>query len=807
MKKYIKKKEGVAFLLILLTISLSLSDTGTKLVSGYTELYNEDFSSITYLDEIATNASGWGDGEIRQPIKEPGYNIVDILPAYSIARDVVLYGDYAYVINEDRLQIVNISNPRNLTLESNVSIASGSEFGYIDGYWLFITYDQEGSSGFDIWEIRDPKNPLFIESSTTPSKSIFVDGVNGFTADNVLSIWQMDVTYIGYGIVFDRSSFYDTGIQGYAWDVVVKGDYAYVANGNQGMSVVDVSSLVSPSLAGHYDLPYSDEARSIFVKGNYAYLTTLNHGLIIIDISNPSSPTFVSSCDTFDEARDISVNGDYAYIACGYNGIQVININNPLLPKKTGWCNTSGYAYNVKIEGNYAYVADGYNGLQVIEISNIVNISLLGDVSTHYRIDDLEIDGKYAYTTGGLDFNVYDISNHSNPVLVDTYMETTFESFTLIGDIAYICTGSDIFILDITDPLNVQFLGVDESISARYMAVSGHLAYVIVQGFDCYVNTYRIEDSTVFWPLDDPPGGYSISLPVADILVSGHFAYIVSIVHGLEMVLLEPFYGGYHDVGIYDIPEYISDVALSGNLAYLATSEGMHVFDTGTIYYPSYVGHYNTTQISRIFISGDLAFLAGVSGNFEIVNISDPANPTFVDSYVLNADHYLTDVCVLGDYAYVVDYDGLHVFEIRRNKAKYFESSCTAQSTLINSENSKRVVNATINVEEKIPDNTSIRYYLSVDDGFTWEQVEANVPHIFTIDDYRLKWKAILESNNESLTPTVLSLSIGFNAIVIISEFSNFSSYLIVLTTAATTTFYLVLNNSRKNKTGRCKID
>ncbi len=105
------------------------------------------------------------------------------------------------------------------------------------------------------------------------------------------------------------------------------------------------------------------------VVGNYAYVADWDSGLQIIDISNPVAPTLKGKYDT-SLSYGVQVVGNYAYVADGGLGLQIIDISNPAAPTLKGNYNTSGYARGVQVVGNYAYVANDTSGLQIIDISN-----------------------------------------------------------------------------------------------------------------------------------------------------------------------------------------------------------------------------------------------------------------------------------------------------------------------------------------------------------------------------------------------------------------------------------------------------
>ena len=75
---------------------------------------------------------------------------------------------------------------------------------------------------------------------------------------------------------------------GYAQDVAVTGDYAYVADNRNGLVIVDITDKSKPQRVGHYDT--GDYAKDVTVVGDYAYVADSRNGLIIVDITNKSDP-------------------------------------------------------------------------------------------------------------------------------------------------------------------------------------------------------------------------------------------------------------------------------------------------------------------------------------------------------------------------------------------------------------------------------------------------------------------------------------------------------------------------------------
>jgi hypothetical protein len=154
--------------------------------------------------------------------------------------------------------------------------------------------------------------------------------------------------------------------RGPACGVAVNGHYAYMALGNAGMAVIDVSNPAKPQRVG--GCKTGGAAVGVAVSGNYVYVADGSAGLVVIDVSDPANPQLVGGHVTMLGAEGVAVSGKYAYVADGPLGLLVIDVSDPANPRCVGGCDTDGWASGVAVSGNYAYVADGSAGLQVIDV-------------------------------------------------------------------------------------------------------------------------------------------------------------------------------------------------------------------------------------------------------------------------------------------------------------------------------------------------------------------------------------------------------------------------------------------------------
>ncbi|NGX43067.1 MAG: hypothetical protein K940chlam7_01358, partial [Chlamydiae bacterium] len=262
--------------------------------------------------------------------------------------------------------------------------------------------------------------------------------------------------------------------------VAVSGNYAYVADQNWGLQIIDVSNVTNPTLAGSYDTP--GIAFGVALSGNYAYVTDLYSGLQIIDVSNVTNPTLAGFYNTSGTAHGVAVSGNYAYVADELEGLQIIDVSNVVNPTRAGFYATPGWAFGVALSGNYAYVADELEGLQIIDVSNVANPTLAGSYDTPGLARGVVVSGSYAYVADqdwGL--QIIDVSNVANPTLAGSY-NTPDQAWgvALSGNCAYVADRwPGLQIIDVSNVTNPTLAGSYDTPGTAYgVAVSGNYAYV-----------------------------------------------------------------------------------------------------------------------------------------------------------------------------------------------------------------------------------------------------------------------------------------------------------------------------------------
>ena len=123
--------------------------------------------------------------------------------------------------------------------------------------------------------------------------------------------------------------------------IVVQDKLALIANGPAGLLVLDVSDAADPLRV--QSVPTAGTARGLVVRGTYAYVAAGTEGVEIVDLAAPSKP-IVGRVDTFGSATGIAIQGDHLYVsgdaietfASPHSALSVIDISVPEAPLLVG---------------------------------------------------------------------------------------------------------------------------------------------------------------------------------------------------------------------------------------------------------------------------------------------------------------------------------------------------------------------------------------------------------------------------------------------------------------------------------------
>ncbi|MEO0076159.1 MAG: SdrD B-like domain-containing protein, partial [candidate division WOR-3 bacterium] len=539
--------------------------------------------------------------------------------------DIEVQGDYAIIGDRRGVRIVNIANPNNLQTVGYVAslpwcfqltVAGNFAYAISDCYKFAIiditnpnTPNLRGSLEIECFDVRVRDNRAYIACE------------NGL---GIIDVSNPDVPKLLYSNFETRwLSCVTDGNYTYATGVMDDGEtfHGIVTI----FDVADINNIKEVAQVGLGPLERENYGPSIFKSDNYIYVAgnvyeTDNSKLWIIDVTNPILPEIKSEMTFADmTVRDIFVQNNFAYIAhFEPGGLRIVDVSIPENPITRSVLEIEN-CYSVFVLGSYAYVIEGFQNLVAVDVSNPDQPIRMGDIELDLP-RDICVRSNYAYVCGDNTLFVVDVSDPNNLQLISDEVEASGHTIEFSGNYAYIA-GDGLYIVDVTNLAN-PFIA-----SSFADCYSYEIDAISVQGnfvYNTYQDELRVIDCSDFGP---PQIGRWGKVGLDPIYVVGDVGYC-----------------GADWKGIYP---------------------GLFTFDLSTPTNPDTFTYYNVTgeRVYDIYVSGDYAYLANGASGLRIINISDPEQPQEVGNYPTPDSAF--GVSVIYPYAYVACRDaGLRIINV-----------------------------------------------------------------------------------------------------------------------------------------------
>lgn len=251
------------------------------------------------------------------------------LPFTQLLQSVAIAGDLAVVSGiQSPIQSVDIADPRHPRIVGGNN-AVGTDALAIIGHeaWCAV-YPGNDRITLKALDLRDPlRLPVLRESVGTKPNAIAQAGVHALvgSGDGLVLFDTAGSTSIS------SAGSFRTGFS--ASDVEVVGSMAYLADGANGLQVLDVSDPAAPKL--RWSMESEDSSQVVKLDGTNVYLADRAGGLVILDARNPASPVRLGSLKSDDaysiSADDVAPAGGVAFVAGGglLHQVDVSDLNNP----------------------------------------------------------------------------------------------------------------------------------------------------------------------------------------------------------------------------------------------------------------------------------------------------------------------------------------------------------------------------------------------------------------------------------------------------------------------------------------------
>ncbi len=439
----------------------------------------------------------------------------------------------------------------------------------------------------------------------------------------------------------------------YANAIEIVGDIAYVADGDEGLKIFDVSDPAAMVLLGSFDT--AGFARDVLFEdsllgGKVVYVADNLNGVVVIDVDDPTDPTFFGSYATIGQAYGLSYHGGfgdgpYLSVAAGDQGVIVLDVSFPFVPVFKDSHTTAGFAYDVATDVvgtiDYLYVADGNAGLEMYRLLFGYAITPRMTTNTPSNARSVEVVGDIAYVadwTSGL--QIIDLKvDRFDPEIVGSFNTSELAvDVQVSGGTAYVADASGgVQVIDVRVPSSPIGLGVvGVPLGAIALDVVGADVFVAAGGFGVLAFDIAELDGLVSSSLLDlyAWGDSNVYNPEHTVVV-GDIAYVSR--NGLH--LFDVSSGSPVLLNTFGLGTGTTSVFVSGGTAYLTGSTGLRIIDVRVPMNLVELGFYPTAGTAGdVFVDGNVgdgifAYIANGSSGMQIVNVTDSGSPMFVGNY------------------------------------------------------------------------------------------------------------------------------------------------------------------------------
>ena len=269
-----------------------------------------------------------------------------------------------------------------------------------------------------------------------------------------------------------------------------------------GVGMTQISSAQQPIVPG-YPNGTNGKFQNVVVQGNYAYVAAsggngtgiIGLSLVIYNVANPQAPYVEGYLETgtvpwssgpsyLNGAYAIAVSGQYAYIfSSGASTLYIVNISNPAAPTNVSALLISGSPgslYSGAYSNGYVYIATQNKGLTVVNVSNPATpVQVFQEGGTTNKSVGVCVANGYCYTTNYQTtspwtvryLKIWSLATPSTPSLLETYTlpaGTKPAAVAVYGNTAFVSdlNTSSVQIVDVTTPTSPNYLASMQASSA-----------------------------------------------------------------------------------------------------------------------------------------------------------------------------------------------------------------------------------------------------------------------------------------------------------------------------------------------------
>ncbi|NQT62694.1 MAG: T9SS type A sorting domain-containing protein [Candidatus Marinimicrobia bacterium] len=359
-------------------------------------------------------------------------------------------------------------------------------------------------------------------------------------------------------------------------------DRLYVAIGFGGqLKIFNVADPSMPAQIGLYDdLEFGN---NVYVRDGTAYLANGTEGLVLLDVNNPSNIQELGSYDPSTRVYNALSYDHYAITSSHGAGFKIVDVSNPASPVELGLSTPGGRQFNLVEQDLYVAQPLTYSldGLHRFDLSDPENPARSGSLEFGHDSQNILVHNDIIYVIG-YNFGVQSIADDGDyhPNGISTIFSSSSDDLTIVDDLAVLSHFGGLKIYDWSDPLSpVELSSINPSYPPQEVILRDSIIFVAC-GVEVSVNQFP--GSFDIYDIHDPGNPQLLSSiisplsPFFELQIEDSIAFVLDLFEGIRIF----------DISNLTAPEEV--IVLEGDYRQLLVSDGrlyatmdqeIHIFD------------------------------------------------------------------------------------------------------------------------------------------------------------------------------------------------------------------------------------
>lgn len=425
---------------------------------------------------------------------------------------------------------------------------------------------------------------------------------------------------------------FPVGNNTYIHDIAVSANdnYVFLATTNEGVVVLYFDNITE-TLTRVGDYQGVTYIKDILIEGDFCYFTSGANYLYALNISDPTSPTYLDEYNPGYFISTFCLVNDMIYLACLDDGIVLVNATNPSSLSFDSQ-DTSVEVFDINVQNDIAFISKDYS-IYEIGIYNLTTASYIANYTTKFTPYSVLVEDNILYIPEGEAVELVDIADLANPQQMSYFNATMpgyiFEVHVDRNFIFYIDQENGFEIYDCFDPYDLVFGG--------FLPLNGYVNDIYIEGTTAYA--YAANFTTIVLNIADPANPTPIDYYEGEVVnankIRQHndYLYIMDQRGSVEIANTGP---PINHITTYDAISSIRDMCLDGNILYLTTANGFEVVNVSDPFNPSLITEYTgRPNLGKVFVYGNQTLFSHYSNSLYIFDVSDTGSISQLSEYAL----------------------------------------------------------------------------------------------------------------------------------------------------------------------------